>query len=45
MPALGLVAGNYSGTGGKLDIVVAKKPFLLPCAVIEAYVRRRFGGG
>ena len=40
---LGSFRGPYSFSGGTLKIKIDEKPFLVPCKVIEGYLRSEFG--
>lgn len=37
------IAGNYSVTGGTMDIVISDKPFMLPCVTIEGFLKSQLG--
>ncbi|MEM1025811.1 MAG: hypothetical protein AAGD10_15270 [Myxococcota bacterium] len=38
---MGSVEGAYSVTGGILSFHITKKPMIMPCAVIETFLRSR----
>lgn len=38
------IKGSYTVAGPELNIVINEKPFLLPCATIEGYLKSQLGG-
>lgn len=38
---MGSVEGAYTVSGGKLSFHITKKPMVMPCAVIETFLRSR----
>ena len=40
----GVVVGKYVVVASELQITITQRPFWLLCALIESFVRKRFGG-
>lgn len=35
------IKGSYTSLGQELDIVIESKPFLIPCSVIESFLKSK----
>ena len=36
-----LIAGSYTVTGNELNIIIDKKPFMIPCSAIEGFLKNQ----
>ncbi len=37
------IEGSYSVLGQSMDVIIASKPFLLPCSAIEGFLKSQIG--
>jgi hypothetical protein len=42
IPGMGILRGSYVCSPVSIDITITDKPFLIPCSMIEKYVREKF---